>query len=175
MLELRRAYKLPLRDENIRKVLEEQWIAFVNNVIREEAFTRLRIHCVNNRKTCHLHYESFSRAQYTEKLQLNLTRVIFKARTRMFDIKVNFRKKYHLNIWYSFCKREDETFDHIFACNCGVFCPTIIQSMHLTSFPLKIHCQNLRKLENSSVDIPNIARKYCEMLILSCHLMMMLE
>ena len=175
MLELRHTYNLPLRDENVRKMSAEQWKAFVNNVIREEAFTQLRIHCANNRKTCHLHYESFSKEEYIEKLQPNLARVIFKARTRMFDIKVNFKKKYHLNVWCPFCNREDETFDHIFACNCGVFCPTTIQNTHLTSFPLKSHCQNLRKLENSSVDIPDIGRKYFEMLILSCHLMMMLE
>ena len=82
----------------------EQWKAFVSNVTREKAFTRLRIHCANNRKTCHLHYESFSRAEYIEKLQPNLARVILKAGTRMFDIKVNFKKKYHLNIWCPFCK-----------------------------------------------------------------------
>ena len=100
MLELRHTYNLPLRDENVRKMLAEQWKAFVNNVIREEAFTQLRIHCANNRKTCHLHYESFSKEEYIEKLQPNLARVIFKTRTRMFDIKVNFKKKYHLNIMF---------------------------------------------------------------------------
>ena len=146
MLELRRTYNLPLRDENVRKTSAEQWKAFVNNVIREEAFTQLRIHCANNKKTCHLHYESFSRAEYTAKLQPNLARVIFKARTRMFDIKVNFKKKYHLNIWCPFCKREDETFDHIFACNCGVFCPTTIQSTHLTSFSTEKSLSKLKKI-----------------------------
>ena len=64
-----------------------QWKTFGNNVIREQASTRLRIHCANYRKTGSLHYESFSRAEYIEKLQLNLARAIFKARTRMFDIK----------------------------------------------------------------------------------------
>ena len=71
MLELRRTYNLPLRDENVRKMSVKQWKAFVNNVIREEAFTRLRIHRANNRKTCHLKYEPFSRAEYIEKLQPN--------------------------------------------------------------------------------------------------------
>ena len=134
MLDLRRTYNLPLRDENVTKMSVGQWRAFVNNVIREEAFTRLRIHCANNRKTCHLHYESFVGGEYKEKLQPNLARVIFKARTRMFDIKVNFKEKYHLNFLCPFYKREDETFDHLFACNSGVFCPTGIHSTHLTSF-----------------------------------------
>ena len=43
MLELRRTYSLPLGDQNVRKISVEQWNAFMNNVIREEAFTRLRI------------------------------------------------------------------------------------------------------------------------------------
>ena len=132
MSELRHTYNLPLRDENVRKMSVEQWKAFVNNVIRKDAFTRRRIHCTDNRKTCHPHYGSFSRAEYIETLQPNLARVIFKARTRMFDTKFNFKKKYHLNIWCPFCEREDETFDHLFACNSSVFCPTS-------------HCQILRK------------------------------
>ena len=124
----------------------EQWKAFVNNVIREEAFTRLTIHCAKNRKTCHLHYESFSTAEYIEKLQPNLARVIFKARTRMFDTKVNFKKKYHLNSWCPFCKREDETFDHLFGCNFGVSCPTNIQITHLTSLSAGKSLSELKKI-----------------------------
>ena len=130
----------------MKKMSVEKWKAFVNNVIREEAFTRLRIHCANNRKTYHLHYESFSRAEYTEKHQPNLARVILKARTRMFDIKVDIKKKYHGNIWCHFCKRENETFDYLFACNCGVFCPTVLQSMHLTSFSTEKSLSKRKKI-----------------------------
>ena len=105
VLELRRTYNLPLRNENVRKISMEQRKVFVNNVIREEAFTRLRIHRANNKKIWHLRYESFSRAEYREKLRPNLARVTLKARMRMFNISVNFIKKYHLNIWCPFCKR----------------------------------------------------------------------
>ena len=52
----------------------------------------LERHAIYNRKTCHLHYESFSRAEYIGKLQPNLARIIFKARMRMFDITVNLNK-----------------------------------------------------------------------------------
>ena len=174
MLELRRTYNLPLRDEDVRTMSVKQWKAFVNNVISEEAFNRLKIHCLNNRKTCHLHYESFSRADYIEKLQPNLARIIFKARTRMFHIKVNFKKKYHFNIWCPFCKREDETFDHLFACNSGVFCPTSIQSTHLTSFSAEKSLSKLKGIGKFFCRY-SIGRKYCELLNLSSHLMMMLE
>ena len=74
MLELRHTYNLSLRGKNLRKMAAQQWKAFVNNVIREEAFTRPWIHCANNRKSSHLHCESFSRAEYIEKRQPNLAR-----------------------------------------------------------------------------------------------------
>ena len=48
---------------------------------------QLTIQCANNRKTSHLKYESFVRASYLKKLDPKIARVIFKARTRMFDIK----------------------------------------------------------------------------------------
>ena len=63
-IELRHTYNLPFGDENVRKMSVQQWKAFVNNVIREEASTRLRIHCANNRKACYLHYESFNTGDY---------------------------------------------------------------------------------------------------------------
>ena len=55
---------------------------------------QLTIQCANNRKTSHLKYESFVRANYLKtELDLNIARVIFKARTGMFDIKVNYIKE----------------------------------------------------------------------------------
>ena len=58
---------------------------------------QLTIQCANNRKTSHLKYESFVRASYLKKLDPNITRVIFEARTRMFDIKVNYITKENIN------------------------------------------------------------------------------
>ena len=49
---------------------------------------QLTIQCANNRKTSHLKYESFVRTSYLKKLDNDMARVIFKARTKMFDIKV---------------------------------------------------------------------------------------
>ena len=59
---------------------------------------QLTIQCASNRKTSHLKYMSFVRASYLKKLDPNIARVIFKARTRMFDIKVNFKIKYKFNL-----------------------------------------------------------------------------
>ena len=65
---------------------------------------QLTIQCANNRKISHLQYESFVRASYLKKLDPNIARVIFKARTRMFDRKVNYKRKYKFNLDCHFCK-----------------------------------------------------------------------
>ena len=46
-----------------------------------------------------------------------------------------------------FCKRDVETFDHFFACNFGVFCPTSIQSTHLTSYSSENSLSKLKKIK----------------------------
>ena len=140
-----------------------QWKAFVNNVLKGDAFTRLRIHCANNRTTCHLHYELFIRVHRETSAKFGYGHI------QSQNEKVYFKKNCYPNIWCPFCKREHETFHHLFACNSGVFCPTSIQSTHLTSFSSEMSLSKLNKLENSSVDTPHIRRKYCELLSLSCH------
>ena len=121
IFQLRHTYNLPLNDENIKKMTLSQWKSVVKSAIRQDAFMQLTIQCANNRKTSHLKYESFVRASYLKKLDPNIARVIFKARTRMFDIKVNYKRKYKFNVDCPFCKYYDETFDHIFKCNSGLF------------------------------------------------------
>ena len=67
-----------------------QW----QSVVKSDAFIQLTIQCANNKKTSHLKYESFVRASYLKtELDLSIARVIFKARTGMFDIKVNYSQE----------------------------------------------------------------------------------
>ena len=81
----------------------------------------LTIQCANNRKTSHIKYESFVRESYLKKLDPNIVRVIFKAWTRMFDIKVNYKRKYKFSLDCPFCKYYDETFDNIIKYNSAYF------------------------------------------------------
>ena len=75
-----------------------QWTSVVKSAIRQDAFKQLTLQCASNRKTSHLKYESFVRGSYLKNLDPNTARVIFKARTRMFDIKVNYKRKYKFNL-----------------------------------------------------------------------------
>ena len=80
--------------------------------------------CNGNKKTMHLTYHSVKRAEYLEKLEPNLARIVFKARVRMFDIKVNYKNKYSTDLSCTFCKMETETFYHLFECILGLYCPS---------------------------------------------------
>ena len=118
----------------IFQLRQSQWKSVVKSAIRQNAFMQLTIQCANNRKTSHLKYESFVRASYLKKLDPNIARVIFKARTRMFDIKVNYKRKYKFNVDCPFCKYYDETFDHIFKCNSGLFRSRCLYATELVGF-----------------------------------------
>ena len=72
----------------------EQWKAFVKTVIWDEAFMQLMAQWKGNKKTMHLTYHSIKRAEYLEKLERNLARIVFKPRVRMFDIKVDYKNIY---------------------------------------------------------------------------------
>ena len=49
----------------------------------------------------------------------------------MFDLGVNFRKKYELNLNCPFCSVESEHSDHIFICLAGIYAPKSIRSIKL--------------------------------------------
>ena len=120
---------------------------------------QLTMQCANNRKTSHLKYESFVRASYLKKLYPNIARVIFKARTRTFDIKVNYKRKYKFNLDCPFCKYYDETFDHIFKCSSGLFHTRCLYATELVGFFLKAQSQRFGKLEFFLKNILNIEKK----------------
>ena len=58
-------------------------------------------------KTNNLTYKSFKRQQYIYELQATLTRIIFKARLPLIDVKMNYKSKYVKvgNVDYAVLKR----------------------------------------------------------------------
>ena len=52
----------------------EQWKAFAKTVIWVEAFMQFMAQCKDNKKTMHLTYHSFKRAEYLEKLEPTLSK-----------------------------------------------------------------------------------------------------
>ena len=134
IFQLRHTYNLSPNDESIKRMTLSQWKSVVKSAIRQDAFMQLTIQCANKRRTSHLRYESFVRASYLKKLDPNIARVIFKARTRVFDIKFNYKRKYKFNLDCPFYEYYDETFDHIFNCNSGIFRSRCLYATELVGF-----------------------------------------
>ena len=114
ILDLRRKYSLPLKDENINNMSKQVWKSIVKRQIQYYVFNCLLESCQSN-----------------TKLDPPIARVLMKARLRMFEVKVNFKKKYNYKLNCPFCTDETETFDHIFQCPDGVLCPQPIRCMTL--------------------------------------------
>ena len=131
---LRRKYNLPLNDYNLLSMSKQQWKTFVTDRIKHHAFEHLTGQCGTNRKTMHLKYSKLGQATYFTALKPKYARVIFKARTRMYDIKTNFTEKYEGNTFCPFCRRNAESFEHIFKCQDGLICPLNTYDITLESF-----------------------------------------
>ena len=141
-----------------------------------------RVHCVflphmfpqgakNVRFYCHdstLWFMSVSRLQATSdyllKLSPELARLVFKAKTRMFDIKSNYKRKYRSVLTCPFCMVQDETFDYLFACPHGIVVPNILQGVTFNSYFLLQTLILLRVLESFCKDISSIVRFLCRLL-----------
>ena len=107
------------------------WKSIVKRQIQYYVFNCLLESCQSNRKTALLRYNKFKSVDHLTKLDPEIARVVLKARLRMFEVKVNFKKKYNYKLNCPFCTDETETVDHIFGCPDGVLCPQSITCMTL--------------------------------------------
>ena len=107
------------------------WKSIVKRQIQYYVFNCLLESCQSNRKTALLRYNKFKSVEYLTKRDPEIARVLIKARLRMFEVKVNFKKNNNYKLNCPFCTDETETFDHIFQCRDGVLCPQSITCMTL--------------------------------------------
>ena len=49
----------------------------------------------------------------------------------MIDLKVNFKKKYRMDLRFPFCNDWDETLEHIFVCDSWLNFPKILQNFNM--------------------------------------------
>ena len=113
MFGLRKAYKLPLNDTNVQNMSHKNWKDLVKSTLVRHAFLELKKKSAINKKTNHLEFVSLKPAAYLFDLDHQFARVIFKVRTRMFDIKVNFKKKYKQDEFCPFCRNGNENIHHV--------------------------------------------------------------
>ena len=148
VLGLRRDYNLPLNDDNIKKMSVSQWKYFVKSAIFKEALLQLQIELPSNGKTNHITYQhsSLKPNDYLLQFPSHLARLVFKAKTRMLDIKINYKRKYKNCLHCPFCSEYDETFEHIFKCNAGLRVPKQLKDFTLQSFSMASSEKLLKKL-----------------------------
>ena len=120
VLGLRKKYNLPLKDENIKNMSERDWKSIVKSSVHREALLQLQVELSMNRKTSHLSYIKLCTQDYLKQLPPSLAKVVFRAKTRMLDIKTNYKSKYYENLKCPFCCVLDESFGHLFTCRFGI-------------------------------------------------------
>ena len=133
-----RKYNLPLNDSRVQytSMSKQQWKTFVTDRIKHHAFKHLTGECETNRKTMHLKYSKFgqSTCMYFTVFKPKYARPTFKARTRVCDIKANVKEEYEGNTFCPFCRRDAESFEHIFKSHDGLICPLNTHGITLESF-----------------------------------------
>ena len=96
------------------RVKDWKWI--VKSTTYREASWELKAECYYNKKTSLITCKHFGASDYLLKLSPELPRLVFKTKTRMFDVKGNYKKEYRSVLTCPFCMVQDETFDHLFTC-----------------------------------------------------------
>ena len=111
----------------------------------ERLFWELKAECYSNKKTSHITLKHFGTSDYLLKLSPELARLVFKGKTRMFDIKSKYKKKYISVLTCPFCRVQDETFDHLFTYQHSIVVPNILQGVTFNSFS-SIHLNFIESL-----------------------------
>ena len=114
--------------------------------VHREALLQLQVELSMNRKTSHLSYNKLCTQDYLKQLQPSLAKVLFREKTRMLDIKTNYRSKYYGNLKCNFCCVLDESFGHLFTCRLGIRVPKVIRHLRLQSFGSEVSPRILEKI-----------------------------
>ena len=138
ILGLRRDYNLPFNDDNIEKMSVSHWKYFLRSAIFKEALLQLQVELSSNRKANHISCQHSFLKTNDNSIQLpsHLARLVFKAKTRMLDIKINYKRKYKNGLHCPFSSDYDETFEHIFKCNAGLRVPKQLKDFTFQSFSM---------------------------------------
>ena len=109
-------YKLPSDLNKIKEMGKDVFRDMVNKAVTKLAFEKLVLECHSQKKTATLTYNSFCVQDYLLKMFPHQSRVIFKCRSEIVDIKTHFTHKYKDSVCRG-CRIEDEELSHIV--NCG--------------------------------------------------------
>ena len=112
---------LSLSDTNIQNMASQMW----KSLVRKQAFSQLSDECSTNAKARHVAY-----GRLQNLLGLQVVRVLFRGKLLIFDLKSNFKRSTHL-IAAHFVELNQKTFDHLFKCTDGLYCPQSLKDVTL--------------------------------------------
>ena len=117
--ETRLLYSLTFSDQEIKAMSKRQWKSIVNNRSEKYVHSTLCEQAASASKTKMIcQKQTFKQQQYILQLPAAVTRRAFEIRLRMLDIKMNYKNKYNPNLTCKICKKDDESLQHIFVCQC---------------------------------------------------------
>ena len=120
ILGLQQAYNLPLNDANIKRMDHRYWKSLVKSTINQVAFSKLVETCFTSRKMSHLTYPRLKTSKYLHdiyyiyELDPQHAHVIFRAKVRILDLKISFKKKYAQNLSCPFCRHDQRHLNMFF-------------------------------------------------------------
>ena len=158
MFGLLKAYSLPLNDTNMQNM---DWKHLVKSTLVRHAFLELKKESAISKKTNHLEFVLLKPAAYLFDLDPQFAGVIFKVRTRMFDIKVNFKKKYKQDEFCPFRRNGNENIQQVFSCENGLRHKRSLDNTIMYSISVE---QSITKLREIAKHLTRY-EKYREMLI----------
>ena len=104
--------------DEIQGMSREQLRKVVKKAIEIEALRYLTNEKLNHKKVAHISHKKLELQDYLKPTNMSVDepKFMFLARTRMLDIKANFKQKYENQDCIA-CKDEQETQEHFLKCN----------------------------------------------------------
>ena len=78
----------------------------------------------------------------SDEINTDEKKLLFNLRSRMVDIKVNFKNKYNGNLRCTFCDKEEESAQHLLNCNEIINNPGISESVQANDIYKDLHHQS---------------------------------
>ena len=108
---------IKLNDNEIKKMKKENFKVFVKKQVDNKSFTYLQNLKEGHSKVKHIKYQKLEMQKYMKdsKFSINNIKLLFKLRTRMVQVKRNFKSAY-LSLVCDLCKLEEDSQYHLLSC-----------------------------------------------------------
>ena len=112
--------KMNLEVQDIKEMKKSKLKKLLDKAVEDKAFEELQLQKGKHSKVMKLSYSKLKMQKYLKgnknNIKIEEAQMIFKLRSRMADVKVNFRNKYEV-LECDICKDEEETQKHILECD----------------------------------------------------------